>query len=398
MIELAQHIQTLLLENDCVIVPGLGGFIAHYSSASWDEQENIFLPPMRTLGFNPQLKMNDGVLVQSYMNVYDTHYSDANRRVQKTVDALCNQLYKDGKIELPNVGELRYTMRQTFEFTAFNDKIVTPHLYGFDSFEMKQISALKQPEPVVEAPLAPVSEPKREYHIDFTYLLNAAAMIAIVVLYICISVPVENTFVERGNYARLLPADLLGKIEDQSLVFTQLPSQHTRQMEKEAAAETHKLAVTKEDAVDATDSVATIQPESTPEASAAPTKVITTSVEVAAAPAKPVTTPAKDAVVSTKAAPAPVKTVDAPVKATPAPVKSNKDYHVIVAGGVQQKNAENLVARLKGEGFADARVLNCNGIIRVSISAYSTAAEATAQLTQVRAKSEFKDAWMLANK
>ena len=26
MIELAQHIETLLLENDCVIVPGFGGF------------------------------------------------------------------------------------------------------------------------------------------------------------------------------------------------------------------------------------------------------------------------------------------------------------------------------------------------------------------------------------
>ena len=27
MIELAQHIETLLLENDCVIVPGFGGFV-----------------------------------------------------------------------------------------------------------------------------------------------------------------------------------------------------------------------------------------------------------------------------------------------------------------------------------------------------------------------------------
>ena len=31
MIELSQHIEVLLLENDCVIVPGLGGFVAHYT-------------------------------------------------------------------------------------------------------------------------------------------------------------------------------------------------------------------------------------------------------------------------------------------------------------------------------------------------------------------------------
>ena len=33
MIELSRHIESLLLDNDCVIVPELGGFIAHYQSA-----------------------------------------------------------------------------------------------------------------------------------------------------------------------------------------------------------------------------------------------------------------------------------------------------------------------------------------------------------------------------
>ena len=54
MIELSQHIEVLLLENDCVIVPGLGGFVAHYTPAIQLE-ENMFLPPTRTIGFNPQL-------------------------------------------------------------------------------------------------------------------------------------------------------------------------------------------------------------------------------------------------------------------------------------------------------------------------------------------------------
>ena len=43
MIELAQHIEALLLENDCVIVPGLGGFVAHYASATRVKEENIFI-------------------------------------------------------------------------------------------------------------------------------------------------------------------------------------------------------------------------------------------------------------------------------------------------------------------------------------------------------------------
>src|SRR5699024_11270585 len=85
MIELAQHIEVLLLENDCVIVPGLGGFVAHYTPAMRVAEENVFLPPTRIIGFNPQLKMNDGLLVQSYMAVYDTDFSDATRIVEKEV-------------------------------------------------------------------------------------------------------------------------------------------------------------------------------------------------------------------------------------------------------------------------------------------------------------------------
>ena len=64
MIELAQHIEVLLLENDCVIVPGFGGFVAYYTPAMRVEG-NTFLPPTRTPSLRPQLKLNDGLLVQS---------------------------------------------------------------------------------------------------------------------------------------------------------------------------------------------------------------------------------------------------------------------------------------------------------------------------------------------
>ena len=68
MISLARHIELLLLEHDCVIVPGLGGFIANHADARYTgDEEHLFLPPYRTIGFNQQLQVNDGLLVQSYM-------------------------------------------------------------------------------------------------------------------------------------------------------------------------------------------------------------------------------------------------------------------------------------------------------------------------------------------
>ena len=78
VIQLNRHIEILLLANDCVIVPDFGGFITHNVPARYDESDNLFLPPLRTLGFNPQLRMNDSVLVQSYVEAYDISYPSAH--------------------------------------------------------------------------------------------------------------------------------------------------------------------------------------------------------------------------------------------------------------------------------------------------------------------------------
>ena len=42
MIELDRHIEILLLSNDCVIVPGLGGFMTHHVEARYDEDDQMF--------------------------------------------------------------------------------------------------------------------------------------------------------------------------------------------------------------------------------------------------------------------------------------------------------------------------------------------------------------------
>ena len=85
VIELERHIEILLLSNDCVIVPDLGGFMAHHLEARYDDEECMFLPPQRTLGFNPQLKLNDSLLAQSYVEAYDISYPEAIRRIEAEV-------------------------------------------------------------------------------------------------------------------------------------------------------------------------------------------------------------------------------------------------------------------------------------------------------------------------
>ena len=141
VIELERHIEILLLDNDCVIVPGLGGFTAHHVEARYDESDDVFLPPLRTLGFNPLLKINDSLLVQSYVEAYDISYPEALRRIEGEVEELRQRLGNDGYYEMTDIGMLEVNEDGNIVFTPCEAGILTPGLYGLSSFEMPPLAA-----------------------------------------------------------------------------------------------------------------------------------------------------------------------------------------------------------------------------------------------------------------
>ncbi|MCD7899246.1 MAG: hypothetical protein LUH22_05025 [Bacteroides sp.] len=56
MIDLARHIELLLLENDCVILPGFGGFVTHNASARWCKEERVFFASVSDDWVQPTIK------------------------------------------------------------------------------------------------------------------------------------------------------------------------------------------------------------------------------------------------------------------------------------------------------------------------------------------------------
>lgn len=376
MIELAQHIEALLLENDCVIVPGLGGFVAHYAPATRVEEENIFLPPTRIIGFNPQLKMNDGLLVQSYMSVYGTNFSDATKIVEREVDELIAALHEEGKVDLPNVGEVRYTIYDTFDFAPYDNKITTPYLYGLDAFEMQELSALEKPQAEKDTfSLVPATTPKekRTFAVRFNraYLTNAAAVAAVIILSFFFSTPIENTEVIEENYATLLPDELFEKIEKQSLAITPIVLKQNTPARKTA----NKQTGTQKEVV-------------------APVAV--REVKVAKEPTVSTETKAKEqashSVATTTDAP---KQNVQPAAAKPVVAAPKRPYHIIIASVGTEKDAEAMAAQLVAKGFSGAKAIVGDGKMRVSIESCGTEVEAYQALARIRENETYKNAWVL---
>lgn len=385
MIELAHHIEVLLLENDCVIVPGLGGFVAHYTPAMRVAEENIFLPPSRIIGFNPQLKMNDGLLVQSYMAVNDTNFSDATRIVEKEVEEAIAVLHEEGKVELPNVGELRYTIRGTYDFIPYDNKITSPYLYGLDSFEMQELSELAKPytEKTIPFPTpAAHQEAKRKFEIKFnhSYLGNAVAMIAVIALFFFLSAPIENTEVVEGNYAQLLPAELFEKIEKQSLAITPIVVRRTTDTPKTSAQ--NKPTKSSQKKVVAPVAVREVKVNRT---NTAPAPSAVQAKQTAESP--------RPATVAKVAAP---KTETK--SAAPASVEASKHYHIIIASVGTEKDAQAMAKQLIDKGFAGAKAIIGDGKMRVSIQSCGTETEAYQALNKIRQNETYQNAWVLKKK
>ena len=200
VIELERHIEILLLNNDCVIVPDLGGFMTHHVDARYVEEEGIFLPPLRTLGFNPQLKINDSLLAQSYVEAYDISYPEALQRIEDDVNELKMHLMNDGEYEMNDIGKLAINEDGNYVFTPCEAGILTPSLYGLGAYEIKPLEAAAPSLPAPEESaqiigMTPMEDDEEEdvVKIKFSWIRNTVAVAAVLLAVFLLALPSGKT-------------------------------------------------------------------------------------------------------------------------------------------------------------------------------------------------------------
>lgn len=392
MIELAKHIEILLLDNECVIVPELGGFITHYQPAHYEESEGLFVPPVRTVGFNSQLTMNDGLLIQSYMQAYHTDFSDAARIISEKVEWLKENLHKEGFAELEGIGTLHYTIYGTYEFRPNENGIISPALYALDSFSIYPLALFPETEETNEKafevkPLHDLEESPRRFRLNLQWLGNAVAVAVAAILFFVLSVPVENTHVDKGMYASLGTDCLFDAIRNQS-VATTLPAETMAEIPVEEAQQQKKVEVAPVVVkVEKVEKVEKIETEKV-------AKVEKTEKVEKVAKAEPV------AKAKETPAPAPQKVAKAekPKATTPKQATtSSKKYHVIVASLTTAQDARQTLQNYKKQGHQDASIIESKGRFRISLCSYADKSTAYNKLNDLKQNDSFKNAWMLTS-
>ena len=359
MIELKRHIEILLLGNDCVIVPDFGGFMAHHVEAVYDGSGNMFLPPLRTIGFNPQLKVNDSLLVLSYVEAYDISYPEALNRIAEEVAEVRQTLDNEGKYVFSDLGTIRLNEDGNYSFEPCEAGILTPSLYGLGSFDMLPLAQLnavengnqeaevsetiKQAAPETgkgegkpNSVFVPDEEEDEDRHpgaevisIKKSWLRNIAAACIAVIAFFTVSTPlgtpnVQKSQIDTGMLTRIMPKELT-----------------TTQEAKPVCEEPQELNLTQEESAE--------ESETNKKLDIAQDQELPTSTSY---------------------------------------------YSIVLASRVTKRNAAHYAEMLQNKGFKEAKVLITSNNVKVIYGTYPTQSEAYSALNRLHDNEAFSDAWI----
>ncbi len=203
MTDVANHISDLLLTHNCVIVPGLGGFVTNYQAAKIHAASHIFNGPTKSVAFNVNLSANDGLLVNKivsgeYMNLFD-----AEKCVAQFVREIKSEINGGGIYKLPKIGRLMLDKEGNMQFVPDPSNNFLLQNYGLPAFEAKPVThsreSVRQSLEAKEIPVGPAVGKRlgRQFKI---IALSAAAVLAVTLaLQLFIQVNVKG-----NNYADIL--------------------------------------------------------------------------------------------------------------------------------------------------------------------------------------------------
>lgn len=126
---ICQHIEFLVRNHDCVIVPGWGAFIANFQPAHFDKF-NRLMPPSRTLSFNSSLVHDDGLLASSIVRREKISYDKALNIIAEEVNALRHQLTAQREVVLGHLGIFTYNAEGSMLFEPYEKSSAVSSLYG----------------------------------------------------------------------------------------------------------------------------------------------------------------------------------------------------------------------------------------------------------------------------
>ncbi len=202
MQKIDKHINELLYNHDCVIVPEFGGFVTNYASAKIHPVQHTFTPPSKNIVFNKNLKNNDGLLANHIATAENTNYPEALKQISRFVETTNSELKKGGKVKIEEVGVLFLDVERNIQFepSTHNYLLQAFGLSSFQSPAIKRDNAIKRIEKEFKDRSA-IPAQKRKVNVKRIVALAIAVPLVFGMLWI----PLKTDLLKNINYSNLNP-------------------------------------------------------------------------------------------------------------------------------------------------------------------------------------------------
>jgi len=339
MKELVRHIEYLIIQHDCVIIPGLGGFVLNREAARIDKM-GLFLPPKVGVGFNADLKHNDGLLAKSYSQYFSVTYDAACAKLDVDVKHIKHSLQSDGRLPFGNLGIINLIDgRIVFEP---NSSIPYPSVWGYSALKLDQIDANNKEQKQLQPNIVKAS--KRVFLRKVLISVGATAA-AVALLFI----PVSND------------SSLFNKVQHSGFFSGYTNNIGKRMTDNEVVSENRILVL---------DKFEEYQKHKQQEQIAV-VEVVEPEVS---------------------------KRVEAKADLA-ARIQPLKKYYIIVGGDPGKAQANNLLRAIKSKGFGNAQIVESADRYRIYVASFNDKTEANLYLDSFRKKyPSYSDAWLFTKR
>ena len=160
-------VKELILDDDRVILPGLGCFVADVVPATFSDKGYTINPPYRRLYFRTRPD-EGGELVDFYAKSNNIEYDMAEKIIKDFLVELKSILHQKKIVVFPGLGRLRATKENNLFFVADEDLDIYPAGFGLESISLKthQESKAEVSAAVADLKNILVSEPASDLSVE----------------------------------------------------------------------------------------------------------------------------------------------------------------------------------------------------------------------------------------
>lgn len=152
MLPLTEYIKELLFEQDCVVIPDFGGFIANFIKSTYSENSGTFAPPIKRIVFNEVLSFDDGLLSSYIAHRESLNRSEALEFIKGFVADTRKKLSLGETVVFTHLGSFKLNSEQKLMFEPLGQLNYFGESYGLNSLTIgtKALQAIESNLIVVE--------------------------------------------------------------------------------------------------------------------------------------------------------------------------------------------------------------------------------------------------------